>query len=108
MTRRCAMYTRYSSLLQRDASIEDQERRCREHAERQGWPVVEEYVLADRAISGASVDGRDGFIKLIEAAKHKNRPFDSLLIYDTGRFARDLPDLLRNIDILKYHGVDVV
>jgi len=108
MTRRCAIYTRFSSDLQRDASIEDQERRCREYAERQAWPVVEEHIVADRAISGASVAGRDGLFRLMEAAKRKQLPFDCLLIYDTARFSRDLPDLLRNIDILKYYGVTVV
>ena len=108
MSRRCAMYTRYSSLLQRDASIEDQERRSRELAEQRAWAIVEEWVIADRAISGASVAGRDGLLRLIDAAKQKNKPFDCVLIYDTSRFARDLPDLLRSIDTLKFYGVDVV
>src|SRR5580704_16917874 len=108
MKRRCAIYMRYSSQLRRDASIEDQERRCRERAEREGWPVVEEYVVADRAISGASVAGRDGLLRLIEVAKRKDRPFDCVLFYDTERFARDLPDLLRSIDTLRFYGVDVV
>ena len=108
MSRRCAIYTRYSSDMQREASIEDQERRCREYAQQQAWSVVEEHVVADRAISGASVAGRSNFLRLMEAAKRKQRSFDTLLIYDTGRFSRDLPDLLRNIDILKYHGVNVL
>src|ERR1022692_2142140 len=108
MTRRCAVYLRYSSDLQRDASIEDQNRRCREFAEREGWNIVEEYVVADRAVSGASVAGRDGLLRLMEAAKRKDKPFDCLLFYVTSRFSRDLADLLRNIDILKFHGVDVV
>ena len=108
MTRRCAVYLRYSSDLQRDASIEDQNRRCREFAEREGWNIVEEYVVADRAISGAAVAGRDSLLRLIEAAKRKDKPFDCVLIYDTSRFSRDLSDLLKNIGILKFHGVDVV
>ena len=108
MRRRCAIYTRFSCDMQREASIEDQERRCREYAQQQAWSVVEEQVVADRAISGASVAGRNNFLRLMEAAKRKQRAFDTLLIYDTGRFSRDLPDLLRNIDILKYHGVNVL
>lgn len=108
MKRRCAIYMRFSSGLQREASIEDQERRCREYAARQAWPVVEEYVVADRALSGASVAGRAGFLRVMGVAKWKEKPFDCLLIYDTARFSRDLPDLLRNIDILGYHGVTVV
>ena len=38
-----ALYARYSSDSQRDASIADQLRVCRAHAERQGWHIVEEY-----------------------------------------------------------------
>jgi DNA invertase Pin-like site-specific DNA recombinase len=51
--KRVALYVRYSSDNQRDASIEHQLRLCREHAERQGWMVVDSY--SDRAISGASL-----------------------------------------------------
>ena len=49
---RAALYARYSSDLQREASIEDQFRICREHAEREGWTVSATY--RDAAISGAS------------------------------------------------------
>jgi hypothetical protein len=38
-----ALYARYSSDNQRDASIADQFRVCRAYAEKQGWRVVEEY-----------------------------------------------------------------
>ena len=44
-----ALYARYSSDNQRDASIADQFRVCRAYAEKQGWRVVEEY--SDHAIS---------------------------------------------------------
>jgi len=43
-----ALYARYSTDNQRDASIEDQLRLCRLYAERQGWAIVDSY--ADRAI----------------------------------------------------------
>ena len=48
-----AIYARYSSDNQRDASIADQFRMCRLHAEKQGWTIVEEY--SDHAISGSSM-----------------------------------------------------
>ena len=35
------IYARYSSDAQRDASIEDQVRLCRELAGRQGWTITE-------------------------------------------------------------------
>ncbi len=50
---RAALYARYSSDNQRDASIEDQLRLCRLHADKVGWTVADSY--SDRAISGASL-----------------------------------------------------
>ena len=108
MSRRCAIYARYSSDLQRETSIEDQLRRCREHAGRRGWPVIEDWVVADRALSAASVAGRDGLQRLVRAAKQKPRPFDSLLMDDTSRLARDLSDALRTLKILEFYGVTIV
>ena len=43
MTLRAAFYARYSSDQQRSASIEDQFRVCREHADREGWRVAGAY-----------------------------------------------------------------
>ena len=50
---RVALYARYSSDNQRDASIEDQFRICREHAKREKWKVISTY--KDTGISGASM-----------------------------------------------------
>ena len=60
-----AIYARYSSDNQRDASIADQLRVCREFAARQGWTVVEEFT--DHAISGATLL-RAGFQALMRDA----------------------------------------
>ncbi|MGR3715313.1 MAG: recombinase family protein, partial [Thermohalobaculum sp.] len=46
---RAVIYARYSSELQRAASIEDQVRLCRERCAREGWEVVQ--VFQDRAVS---------------------------------------------------------
>ena len=48
-----AIYARYSSDNQRDASIADQIRICREFAARQGWSVIQEFT--DHAISDATL-----------------------------------------------------
>ena len=50
---RVAIYARFSTDKQRDASIEDQVDSCRELAAREGWEVVATY--HDRATSGASM-----------------------------------------------------
>ena len=61
-----AIYARYSSDLQRDASIEDQIRLCKERAKREGWRVVNCYT--DHAISGASLI-RPGMQMLLQDAQ---------------------------------------
>lgn len=45
-----AIYARYSSENQREASIADQFRICREFARRQGWTISKEH--SDAAVSG--------------------------------------------------------
>ena len=62
---RAAIYARYSSDNQRDASIADQLRVCREFAARQGWSVVHEFT--DHAISGATLL-RSGFQAMMRDA----------------------------------------
>jgi site-specific DNA recombinase len=46
---RVALYARYSSDHQREASIEDQLRLCHERVAREGWQIVDTY--SDAAIS---------------------------------------------------------
>lgn len=53
MTIRVALYTRYSTDLQREASMHDHLRLCQAYAGRQNWIVAGSY--HDRAISGASL-----------------------------------------------------
>ena len=65
---RAVIYARYSSDLQREASIEDQIEVCRRYAEAQGWSIVGTY--KDAAISGAS-RFRPGFQKLMADAAER-------------------------------------
>jgi DNA invertase Pin-like site-specific DNA recombinase len=60
-----AIYARYSSDLQREASIEDQNRICRERAAKEGWSIYKEY--SDSGISAASLI-RPGVQKLLRDA----------------------------------------
>ena len=50
----CAIYARYSSEKQSASSIEDQVRKCREYAAKNGWAVLDHNAYSDAAISGAS------------------------------------------------------
>ena len=61
---RVALYARYSSDNQRDASIEDQFRICREQAKREGWTIVGAY--KDAGISGSSMILRPGIQMLLQ------------------------------------------
>ena len=98
-----AIYARYSSDNQRDASIADQLRVCREFAARQGWTVVEEFT--DRAISGATLL-RSGFQALMRDALSQR--FDGVLAEALDRFSRDQEDTAGLFKRLTFAGVNIV
>jgi site-specific DNA recombinase len=98
-----AIYARYSSDNQRDASIADQLRICREFAARQGWTVVQEFT--DHAISGATLL-RSGFQRLMRDAL--NRQFDVVLAESLDRFSRDQEDTAGLFKRLTFAGVNIV
>ena len=108
MKRRCAIYARYSSDLQRESSIEDQLRKCREFASKQGWSIAEDYVVSDQAVSGAALFGRDSLQFLLTAAKRRPKPFDCLLVDDSSRLTRNLADGLKTTALFKFNEIDVV
>jgi len=93
---RCAIYARYSSDQQRPESIADQIRHCRQEAARQPeWLILEDHIYADEAVSGASVEGRSGLMRLVQTALQTPRLFDLVLVDDTSRLARDVVDAVR-------------
>src|SRR5258706_16133027 len=108
MKRRCAIYARYSSDLQRESSIEDQIRKCREFAAARGWEVLEDYIRFDQAVSGSALTGRDALQFLVGAAKHRPKPFDCLLVDDSSRLTRNLADGLKTTDLFRFNAIDVV
>jgi site-specific DNA recombinase len=66
MTQKVAIYARYSSDMQSQASIEDQIRVCSLRAEHEGWQITLPY-YSDYAISGASMQ-RAGLQMLMQDA----------------------------------------
>ena len=94
---RTAVYVRYSSDNQREASIEDQIEVCRRYAERQGWTVVEVY--ADRALSGAS-RFRSAFQQM--QADAEGGRFDVILCEALDRLGRKLADVADLHDRLSF------
>ena len=95
--------TRYSSDKQRDASIADQLRLCRLHAEKQGWHVVEEYT--DHAVSGASLL-RPGIQALIADAGRGR--FDLILAEAMDRLSRDQEDIAGLFKRMSFANVKIV
>ena len=76
---RVSIYARYSSDLQRAASIEDQVLVCTERVIREKWTLTATYT--DHGISGAS-HLRPGYQKLLESARKGE--FDIVLADDGG------------------------
>ena len=98
-----ALYARYSSDNQRDASIEDQLRLCRERAEREGWRIVDSY--SDRSISGASLI-RPGVQAMMQDAQAGR--FNLVLAESLDRISRDQENIAGVYKRLTFAGVRMV
>lgn len=101
--KRAAIYARYSTDLQNDASVEDQIRLCREYAGRLGLTVVAEY--HDRAKSGASMFGRPGLASLMQAAEHS--VYEFVVAESPDRLSRDIADLGTIHKQLTFRGIEL-
>jgi site-specific DNA recombinase len=101
---RVAIYARYSSDNQRDASIEDQFRICREQAKREGWQVIGTY--KDAGISGSSMILRPGIQMLLQGAQAGQ--FDIVLAEALDRISRDQADIATLYKHLQFAGVPIV
>ena len=102
-TTKVALYARYSSDHQRDASIEDQLRICRSYAEKQGWTITDSY--SDRAISGASLI-RPGIQELIADAS--KGCFQVILAEALDRLSRDQEDIAGLFKRMSFAGVKII
>jgi DNA invertase Pin-like site-specific DNA recombinase len=98
-----AIYARYSSDLQREASIEDQNRICRERAAREGWSVYTCY--SDRGISGASLI-RPGIQKLLQDAQAGR--FAIVVTESLDRLSRDQEDIAHIFKRITFAGGRIV
>jgi DNA invertase Pin-like site-specific DNA recombinase len=100
---RVAIYARYSSENQREASIEDQVRLCKERIAREGWQLASVY--ADRAISGASTL-RPGYQKMLADALAGR--IDVVVAEALDRLSRDQEDVAGLFKRLRFAGVALV
>ena len=108
MRQRVALYARFSSDLQNPTSASDQLRGLRlDIARRQPeWEIVAEE--RDEAVSGTSMEGRDGLRRLLTRAATRPRPFDAIVVEDLSRLARNRSDSMRMRDQLAASGVSIL
>jgi len=97
------IYARYSSDRQNEMSITGQIAECKKFAEENDLIIIDEYV--DRALTATS-DKRPSFLKMIEDSK--DGFFDTILVYQLDRFARNKNDSGYYKKILTDNGVKVV
>ena len=100
MHMRAVIYARYSTDLQREASIDDQLEVCRRYAAAQGWMVVDTFT--DAALSGAS-RFRPGFQNLTASCGPGR--FDVVICEAVDRLGRRLADTADLQDRLAFHKV---
>jgi len=98
-----AIYARFSSSNQRDASIADQVRNCQKWADRHGAKIIATY--EDQAVSGVRQD-RAGYNAIMDAAIVG--AFNVLLVDDLSRLGRDMPEREKAIRRLEINGVRLI
>ena len=105
---RAAFYGRFSTSDQKETSLEDQLRRCREVAARYGATISDELVFTDAAISG-SEKGRNkrvGFDKLLAAIEAGE--ISLLFVDELCRLTRDMYELAKFDKLIRRKRVRVI
>lgn len=97
-----ALYSRYSSDLQKQTSIEDQIRLGTRCADQNGWQIVMPY--SDYAISGATRD-REALQMLLQHASE--RRFEIVITEGLDRLSRDQEDIAHIYKRLTFYGVRI-
>lgn len=101
-----ASYARYSSDQQDVSSIDQQQRKCREAAERNGHEIPSRFEFGDEAVSGTKVR-RDGLQRMMDAARAGE--VDVIYFESLSRLARELVLSLSTLKELVYvQGVRIV
>lgn len=100
-----AIYARFSSDLQRDASIDDQVRVCRDHIKRAGGHPDKAEVFADYAMSGRGID-RPAFERMM-AGVNDGR-IGAIVTEEVGRISRDFADAAQIFKVLQFTQVPLL
>ncbi len=100
---RAAIYARYSSDLQREASIEDQRRTCHRLIDAHNWTATRLY--ADQGLSG-STHMRPGYQSMMIDARQGL--FDVLVAEGLDRLSRDQEHIAALHKQLRYLGIPII
>lgn len=99
---RAAIYARYSTDLQNEASIEDQHRLCSRLIGDRGWVETETY--SDRGMSGAS-HLRPAYQRLLEDAR--GNAFDVVVSEGLDRISRDQEHIAAFFKQMRFEGIPI-
>lgn len=91
------IYSRFSSDMQREESIDAQIRACKYYAQNFGYNIVGIY--SDKAKSGRSIKKRDQFQKMM--LDSGSGLFSAVLVHKLDRFGRNGIETLENKRILE-------
>jgi site-specific DNA recombinase len=103
-----ASYSRFSSAMQREEGITDQQRGCRELARKNGHSIASDFEFADEAVSGTKLHraGLDAMLAAAEAGK-----FSVLYFFSLSRLAREsvitMPMLKTLVHVYKVRVISV-
>lgn len=104
LSRTAVGYSRYSTDLQNERSIADQEALIRRYAQVNGLTLARLY--SDAAQSGASILGRDGILELLADARAGG--IDVVIVEELDRLSRDMEDLAGIHKRLSFAGVEIM
>jgi site-specific DNA recombinase len=100
---RAATYSRFSSDRQREASIDDQDRKTGQRIDAESWQLVSRF--SDAAISGDTHE-RPGYQSMLRAAEA--REFDVLVMDELSRIGRDGVERESVMRRLEFRGIRIV
>lgn len=104
LSKRAALYYRYSSDGQNEATISAQRRICKAFTDTEGYTPVKEYI--DEAETATTSDNRTDFLQMLSDAK--KGLFDYIIVWQFSRFARNKEESVIYKAMLRKVGVRVI